>query len=136
MSDDVTPQPLTIILAPAVVAEARSNGYLPDGSLDVFVWPADWCTGPVYGGVGCGKQINPDQPVRKVHGMWVHDDCARKAITTASVDEAWILLADQVAARPHTFRATEIRAIVQNVARIASAASRTPESGETTGDPR
>jgi hypothetical protein len=132
MTDDTTPpEPFTITLPPALIAEARVYGAGPDETEQV--WPAEWCPGEVNGGYGCGKPIEDEQPVRKVRGEWVHDACARKAYAASTPAEAWILLADAVAARPHTFKATEIRTIISNVVRIASLAS-VPSVSRSNGD--
>lgn len=123
MSDESTaPEPFTITLPPALVAEDRSTYDHMNGHSE-YMWPADWCHGADNGGYGCGKPIEHDQPIRKVRGEWLHDACARKAYAASTPAEAWILLADAVAARPHTFKATEIRTIISNVVRIASLVS-------------
>lgn len=102
----------------------------PDPDDSDRLWPAEHC-GPFEPpdpdfpderriGPGCGKSIDEDQPVRKMRGWWMHADCARDAITAADVDAAWLLIADQVAARPHKFRASEIRTVLNAVSTIAS----------------
>lgn len=121
-SERPAPEPFTIALPPALVAEDRSTYDHMNGHSE-YMWPADWCVAADNGGYGCGQPIRDGDHIRKVRGEWVHDACARKAYFAATSAEAWIMLADAVAARPHTFKATEIRTIVSNVVRIASLAS-------------
>lgn len=129
MTADSAPEQVTLTLPAPVVAEDRTTYDHMNGH-DGYMWPAERC-GPFEPqdpdfpdegriGPGCGKSIEEDQPVRKMRGWWLHSDCARNAITGADVDEAWLLLADQVAARPHRFKASEIRTVLNAVTAIAS----------------
>lgn len=130
---DPKPEQVTLTLPAPLLAENREtydhmNGY--DGGM----WPAETCgmDGPPDDrlGPGCGKPISEDEPVRKMRGWWMHADCARDAITAADVDEAWLLIADQVAARPHKFKASEIRTVLNAVTAIASRAPSSSLRGE------
>lgn len=120
MSDNVT-----LNLPAPAMAYWQLGGADPDDS--DRLWPAETCgmAGPPDDrfGPGCGKPIEEDQPVRKMRGWWLHSDCARDAVTSVDVDEAWLLIADQVAARPHKFRASEIRTVLNAVSAIASRAA-------------
>ncbi len=122
MSDEIT-----LRLPASAVAHWQLGSADPDDS--DRLWPAEYCgpDGPwasdeEHVGPGCGKPVTEDEPVRKMRGWWLHADCARAAITAADVDEAWLLIADQVAARPHKFRASEIRTVLNAVSAIASRA--------------
>lgn len=120
------PEQVTLTLPAPLLAENRTT-YDHMNGLDGGVWPAETCGmgGPPDDrfGPGCGKPISENQPVCKMRGWWLHADCARNAVTVADVDEAWLLIADQVAARPHKFRASEIRTVLNSVAAIASRAA-------------
>lgn len=102
------PAPVTITLPPARLAEAR---YAEDG---LYVVPSEECA------AGCNQLVSEGDPVRHIAGLgWVHDACAVRRITGMQVDEAWLVLADEITRRPSAFKASDIRAVMQNVARIA-----------------
>ena len=78
------------------------------------VIPTGWCS------ADCGQEITDGDLVRKVErDLWMHEACAIKRITESDADAAWLLLADAVIQRPSAFKASDIRAVLQNVARIA-----------------
>lgn len=100
---------VSITLPPAMGATYWSD---PDPEGSSGIHPTEQCP-------SCRGLVDDGDPVRKVGGQWMHDACAVTAITTADVDAAWLLLADMVAARPSKFRASDIKAVMSNVARIA-----------------
>jgi hypothetical protein len=112
--DRPEPQPITITLPAAKLAE---DFYSSDPA-DDGTWPHDpcgLCSSPEQ-----FEWFNDGDHVRRVDGYgWVHERCAVARITSAQVDEAWLLLADAVTSRPSAFKASDIRAVMQNVARIA-----------------
>lgn len=108
------PKPIAITLPPAMVAQEWETYDHMNGP-DEGVSPTEDC------GAECGDPIMDGDPVRKVGGDWMHDACAAKAITSAEGNQAWLTLADMIAARPSAFRASDIRAVMSNVARIARA---------------
>lgn len=71
----------------------------------------------------CDQPIEVADRIRKVHSVWMHDDCAREAIRGMGASQSWLMLAEHVAATPSAFRASEIRAIVRAVIDIADGAS-------------
>lgn len=97
---------LTITLPPAMTA--RDVGSYAESGMH----PAEKCA-------LCRDSIEDGDPVRKVDDGWMHETCAVAAITQADGDAAWLILADMISARPSTFRASDIRAVMANVARIA-----------------
>lgn len=116
---------VTLRLPAPAKAALRLAGSDPDDS--DRMWPAEHCGHAPWEGDyvdvrGCAEKIDEGDPVRKLDGAWMHAHCAREAVVKADVDEAWLLLADQVAARPHVFRATEIRTVLNAVSAIASRA--------------
>jgi hypothetical protein len=106
------PAPVTITLPPAVLTEYRHSGH-PEEGAELFPASA-WEECP-----GCGKGFEEDQLVRKLDGRWTHEDCAIRSLTTGSADDAWLTLAGVIAARPSAFRASDIKAVLTNVAAIA-----------------
>lgn len=109
------PRPTTITLpAPILAAYHRGDGSPDD---DSGIVPAEWCA--TDEGVGCGREIDEGDPVRSLDGRWLHETCAVKAITEADATDAWLTLADLIVARPSAFKASDIRAVLSNVARIA-----------------
>lgn len=101
--------PITITLPPAREAAAWYDPH-PEGGSGIH--PAESCP-------SCPEPIDDGDPVRYVDGHWRHEACAIAAITSADGDRAWLLLADLISRRPSAFRASDIRAVMQNVARIA-----------------
>jgi hypothetical protein len=100
---------VTIALPPAREAQEWAD-VDPEGSSGVH--PAEEC------GL-CNEEIGDGDQVRKVGAAWMHETCAVAAITQAAGDTAWLLLADMITARPSAFRASDIKAVLSNVARIA-----------------
>lgn len=125
-----TPEQVTLTLPEAAVAMLYVAGSDPDDSDRMM--PTDRCgTRSAWDSSvdrGCDKEFEDGDHVRKLRRVWLHAECAHDAITAADVDEAWLLIADQVAARPHKFRASEIRTVLNAVAAIASRAAR-PSTG-------
>lgn len=107
-----TPTPVTITLPPAVLTEYRHSGHPEDGS-ELYP-PSAWEECP-----GCRKGFEEDQLVRKLDGRWHHEDCAIHRLTDGDVNQAWLTLAGAIAARPSAFRASDIKAVLNNVAAIA-----------------
>jgi hypothetical protein len=105
-----TPAPITITLPPAGIAEDRTT-YSHMTGHEGGMWPAEECE-------ACNGPISDGDPVRKVGDDWLDETCAVKKITAADGDAAWLILADLVTARPSAFRASDIRAVMSNVARI------------------
>lgn len=68
----------------------------------------------------CRSELDDGAPIVKhsTYG-WVHLACMAELIKVMAPDEAWMTLAEQIAASPSRYRAAEIRAVVQNVIRIA-----------------
>lgn len=67
----------------------------------------------------CGGRIEPADRIRKVHSSWMHAECAQDVIGSMGTADLWLMLAEHVAATPSAFKASEIRAIVSAVVRIA-----------------
>jgi hypothetical protein len=106
--DRPRPTSVTITLPPAQTATDIYDGGC------VATLPSGYCS------AGCNVLINDGDPVRASSpGHWMHADCAIKQITEADTDRAWLLLADAVTRRPSAFKASDIKAVMQNVARIA-----------------
>jgi hypothetical protein len=104
-------EPTTITLPPALAAtEWDTYDHMNGG--DGGIHPVEKC-------LRCGKGVSDGDPMRKLGDEWMHDACAVEAITTADIDAAWLLLADMITARPSAFRASDIKAALSNVARIA-----------------
>lgn len=103
------PTSVTVTLPPARVAVEWADND-PEGGSGVA--PADWCR-------GCETPIGDGDAVRKIAGRWLHDECAFAQLRAVSVDEAWLLLADEVVARPSAFRAGDVKAVMRNVVAIA-----------------
>jgi hypothetical protein len=127
------PEPVTLTLPEPVVASWYIAGSDPDDSDRMM--PAERCgTRSAWDSSadrGCDKEFEEGDHLRKLRGTWLHANCARDAITAADVDEAWLLIADQVAARPHKFRASDIRVVMRAVSAIAARRSTSPRGGDT-----
>jgi len=112
--EPVDPEPVAITLPSARLALYHYGAGDPD---EMGMWPR-W---------NCGYCLEPfedGEPVRHTtsHG-WGHEKCVIETLTTSTVDQAWLLLADAVTHRPSAFKASDIRAVMQNVARIARRAA-------------
>lgn len=102
------PRVMTITLPPAQVA---TDIYDQNA---VTTTPSGWCS------AGCKAPIQDGEHVRSIQpGLWMHEACALKHITDSDTNEAWLILADAVARRPSAFKASDIRAVMQNIAHIA-----------------
>lgn len=99
------PESITVTLPPAAHAEYRYGSSHPEVS--GAMWPAEQCAAK------CDDPIEEGDLVQ--------------FIATTSVDEAWLTIADEVIQRPSTFRASAIRAVMQNVSRIARRRLAAPE---------
>lgn len=130
---NVDAEQVTLRLPEPIVAEDR-RGYDHMNGETGAMWPAEQCgrRSPWDGAVdrGCDKPFQEGDHVRKVRGLWLHAECARAEVTAADVDQAWLLIADQVAARPHKFRASDIRTVMRAVSAIAARASASPRGGD------
>lgn len=100
------PGPLTITLPDAVISRPRR---VPPGYTSP---PPSYCP-------KCRESIEPADRIRKVHSAWMHAECAAEAIAAMDASALWLMLAEQVAATPSAFKASEIRVIVRAVIEIA-----------------
>ena len=67
---------------------------------------------------GCGQVTMPSEEITKVYHVWWHASCARGWLDDAGVDEAWKVIARQMANHPSHFRATEIRTVITQLLRM------------------
>lgn len=104
-------EPVTITLPAARQAEDHTT-YDRMSGFDGGMSPAEECA-------SCDKPFVEGAPVRQVGAEWLHELCALAAIQGTTPDLAWLILAEQVVARPSAFRASDIKAILRNVAVIA-----------------
>lgn len=102
---------LTVTLPPPVQAVEWST-YTHMNGEEGGTYPAAECA-------SCDQPIADGDGVHKVGAEWLHQLCAVAAITGATPDLAWLILADQVIARPSAFRASEVKTIMRQVAAIA-----------------
>ncbi len=103
---------LTIVLPPPIPSRPRRGITVHDGIVTegfALPSPCDHCRKPIEAGSG----------IRKVFHSWMHDACARDAIGKLGVSESWLMLAEQLAARPGAFKVAEIRAIVRALIEMA-----------------
>lgn len=95
------PEPIEITLVlPAVLADYRTEYDEP---------PASWCR-------GCLGDIGGDKRAVKLAGLWMHEACARKRLDPAFPREAWLLVAEHIAAAPSRHRVATIRAAMTALA--------------------
>lgn len=104
------PERVTVSLPPPFVAEIR--GWSREEAGELYPSERVDC-------LGCGEGFEEDQPVRKVGTRWAHEACTLQQLTDGDADTAWLTLADLIAARPSAFRASDIKAVLHNVALIA-----------------
>lgn len=116
------PGPLTITLPDPVISRPRRvpAGFMPP--------PPSRCP-------KCREDIEPADRIRKVHSSWMHAECAAEAITGMDASALWLMLAEQVAATPSAFKASEIRVIVRAVVGIVEAVEPFYADDEAWGDP-
>ncbi len=106
-------QRATVHLPPAARA-TEFDIYSDLGGVDCGFFPAGTCQAE------CGQEFEDGDQVRRTSASeWMHDACFVARIQDGDVDQAWLLLADAVVRRPSGFRASDIRSVMQNVARIA-----------------
>lgn len=91
---------------------SRRSDHHPAGPGDLPAPPPSDCP-------KCREPIEPADRIRKVLTGWFHAECAREVIATMGNSNLWLMLAEQVAARPSAFKTSEIRAIVRAVIEIA-----------------
>lgn len=104
---------LKIILPPPITSHPRRGVSLAlDGTRTPFTAPASTCP-------HCRKAIDAGSGIRKVFQSWMHDACARDAVAKLGVSDTWLMLAEQLANRPSSFKTSEIRAIVRALIDIA-----------------
>jgi hypothetical protein len=111
------PQPVNVTL-PAARAAVEWSNYDHMNGPDGGIHPVETCS-------ACRHDVRDGDPMRKVGNDWLHEACALARITAADGDAAWLILADQVVARPSAFRATDIKVIMRNVSAIARRAAQT-----------
>lgn len=102
-------KPITVTLPPSVEAAFHYSSNPDDSGMS----PCDACQ-------ICLKPVADGELMRRTnsHG-WTHEDCMIQSTTAAQADQAWLILADEVTHRPSAFKASDIRAVMQNVSRIA-----------------
>jgi len=109
----------SVTISLQAVVEARGRIVDPsDGS-----WMTDECH-------LCSREFGDGDPIIRhaTHG-WVHLLCLAEDVRSMEPDQAWLVLAEQIARSPSRYRAGEIRAVVQNLivlARRGLPASKTP----------
>lgn len=69
---------------------------------------------------GCGEVTIEGDEITKVYQAWWHAACARGWLSTAGEDEAWKVIARQVAARPRRYSASDIRTVIEQLLRMAA----------------
>lgn len=101
-----TPMGITITLR----AAAKAHSYMePDTGAFVLVDCPH-----------CHLGLDDGDPIVNHRGYgWVHLSCLVERIQDMEADTAWLTLAEQIASGPSRYRAAEIRAVVQNIIRIA-----------------
>lgn len=128
---------VTVTLPPATSVQITQGG--PDidtGAIYDAIWPAEDCGGQVDvegTSIGCGEPLAEGDPVRKLDGLWLHASCFRKQIAESDIEDAWLILAEAVAARPHAFRSRDIRAVLTQVADMATRYKRRAELSRPSG---
>lgn len=86
-----------------------------DGEIVVHDRPSQPCP-------GCGEVTTEGQEITKVMWAWWHQPCAVTYFRGPGADRVWFVLGEQLAARPSTFNAATVRAIVTNLIRIGGQA--------------
>ena len=99
--DSLDTQPSTGRRIPTVVKNA-------DDTITVWDPPSTPCP-------GCGHVTAEGDEITKVYRAWWHTSCARAWLESAGVDEAWKVIARQVAAHPSRYRAGDIRTVIQQL---------------------
>ena len=69
---------------------------------------------------GCGEVTGEAESITKLFSSWWHHECAKAYLRTEGQDEAWLVLGRQLADRPSAFKASQIKAIAEQLVRIAS----------------
>lgn len=82
----------------------------PDGSVYVQSTPCHICRGAVVEG----------QSITYYDGWWAHEHCVTDHLLDAGSAKAWLTLGAQLARHPSTFKASEIKAIVNQLMRMAA----------------
>ena len=72
---------------------------------------------------GCGKVTEVAEEITKVYRAWWHVSCARGWLADAGEDEAWKVIARQMAAKPSRYKTTEIRTVIEQLLRMAGGAA-------------
>lgn len=102
-------EPTEIAITLRASGLARPVGLEPD--------TLDWTTGACP---HCNRDLEDSAPIVNHNGHgWLHLGCLADRIKAMEPDAAWLTLAEQIARNPSRYRAAEIRAVVQNVIRIA-----------------
>ena len=100
------PEPVTITLPAARQAIYWETQGIEGG--DCGMSPAEECA-------SCDGPFEDGDPVRQIGTEWLHELCAVAAITGTTPDLAWLILADQVCARPSAFRASDASVVRTSV---------------------
>ncbi len=82
----------------------------PDGSIWVTSTPCHVCR----------RKIEQGQPITYFEGWWAHESCVTESLIKSGSPRAWLTLGAQLARHPSTFKAVEIKAIVNNLMRMAA----------------
>jgi hypothetical protein len=82
-------------------------------AVDVYDMPSRPCP-------GCRQVTLEGDVITKLFRVWWHHDCAKSYLREKGKDEAWLVLGRQLSDRPTHFNATQTRAIVDQLVRIAS----------------
>lgn len=68
---------------------------------------------------GCDTVTNEGESITKIFRTWWHHDCAQRYLRGDGRDQAWLVLGHQLADRPSHFKVAQVRAITEQLLRIA-----------------
>lgn len=82
-----------------------------DDTIEVWDPPSRPCP-------GCGNVTAEGEEITKIYRIWWHAACARMWMAEAGEDDAWNVIARQVAAHPHRYKASVIRTVIEQLLRM------------------